>query len=92
MKKTSAVNYVVKEISDILGPIPVNPMNDLLLVDAIEKAQKMESDALTPFGESIKLLRDLADLQNGPPLEQHRKEWEKTMNEVYEFLNRWEEE
>jgi hypothetical protein len=48
------------------------------------------SGALTPFGESIKLLRDLADLQNGAPLEQHRKEWEETMEQVYDFLNRWE--
>jgi hypothetical protein len=48
------------------------------------------SGSLTPFGESIKLLRDLADLQNGAPLEQHRKEWEETMEQVYDFLNRWE--
>ena len=46
--------------------------------------------SLTPFGESIKLLRDLADLQNGAPLEQYRKEWEETMKQVYDFLNRWE--
>jgi hypothetical protein len=45
---------------------------------------------LTPFGESIKLLRDLADLQNGAPLEQYRQEWEETMEQVYDFLNRWE--
>ena len=45
------------------------------------------SGSLTPFLESIKLLRDLADLQ---PLERHRKEWEETMEQVYEFLNRWE--
>jgi hypothetical protein len=43
-----------------------------------------------PFGKSIKLLRDLADLQNGAPLEQHRQEWEETMEQVYHFLNRWE--
>ena len=48
------------------------------------------SVSLTPFGESIKLLRDLADLQNGAPLEQYRKEWEETMKQVYDFLNRWE--
>lgn len=48
------------------------------------------SGSLTPFGESIKLLRELADLQNGAPLEQHRKEWEETMEQVYDFLNRWE--
>jgi len=48
------------------------------------------SGSLTPFGESIKLLRYLADLQNGAPLERHRKEWEETMEQVYDFLNRWE--
>ena len=47
-------------------------------------------DKIEPFAESIKLLRDLADLQNGAPLEQHRQEWEETMNQVYDFLNKWE--
>lgn len=47
-------------------------------------------DSSAHFGESIKLLRDLADLQNGAPLEQHRKEWEETIDQVYNFLNRWE--
>ncbi len=36
---------------------------------------------------AIRLLRDLSDLQNGPPLEQHRTEWEQTMHEVATFLN-----
>ena len=48
------------------------------------------SGSLTPFDVVIKILRDLADLQNGAPLEQHRKEWEETMDQVYDFLNRWE--
>ena len=48
------------------------------------------SGSLTPFGESIKLLRDLADLQNGAPLERYRQEWEETMKQVYDFLDRWE--
>ena len=48
------------------------------------------SGSLTPFGESIKLLRDLADLQNSAPLERYRQEWEETMKQVYDFLNRWE--
>jgi hypothetical protein len=49
-----------------------------------------ENSPLTPFGEAIKLLRDLADLQNDAPLEQHRKEWEDTVQQVYNFLNNWE--
>lgn len=36
--------------------------------------------------EAIRLLNDLAELQNDAPLEQHRKDWEQTMNEVYKFL------
>lgn len=40
--------------------------------------------------EALKLLKDLADLQNGPPLEQHRKQWEETMERVYAFLNKHE--
>jgi hypothetical protein len=54
--------------------------------------QHFVSGSLTPFGESIKLLRDLADLQNGAPLEQHRQEWEETMEQVYDFLNKWEDQ
>ena len=56
----------------------------------MKKIDQDDSDSLIPFGESIKLLRDLADLQNGSPLEQHRKEWEATIKKVYDFLDRWE--
>lgn len=48
------------------------------------------SGSLTPFRKSIKLLRDLADLQNGAPLERCRQEWQETMDQVYDFLNKWE--
>lgn len=49
-----------------------------------------EGDSVDKFDQAIKLLRDLADLQNGAPLEQHRSEWEQTMDEVYTFLNQHE--
>ena len=42
------------------------------------------------FDRALKLLKDLADLQNGAPLQQHRTEWEQTMDEVYTFLNQHE--
>ena len=67
---------------------------DKINVQREERAKALHiadvSGLLTPFGESIKLLRDLADLQNGAPLEQNRQEWEETMEQVYDFLNRWE--
>lgn len=40
--------------------------------------------------EAVRLLRDLHDLQNGPPLEKYREEWEETMQQVGEFLEKHE--
>jgi hypothetical protein len=37
----TAVQYLVKEFSDILGKLETNPMQDLL-VDAIKKAKELE--------------------------------------------------
>jgi hypothetical protein len=40
--KQTAVEYLVKELSEILGPLKTEAMQDLLLVDAINKAKEME--------------------------------------------------
>jgi len=40
----SAVEYLVKEFSDILGVLNTTPMQDLLLVDAFNKAKDMEKE------------------------------------------------
>ena len=37
----TAVDYLIKEVSAILGQLKTEPMQDLLLVDAINKANKM---------------------------------------------------
>jgi hypothetical protein len=42
MKKETAVDFLVKEVSAILGPINTEPIQDMLLVAAIEKAKEME--------------------------------------------------
>ena len=44
----------------------------------------------TCFEESLKLLRDLADLQNGAPLVTYEEEWNKTMDEIWQFLDKHE--
>lgn len=41
-----------------------------------------------PFDQAVSLLRSLADLQNGPPLETYREQWESTMAAVHEFLRK----
>lgn len=45
--KQSAVDYMLKELSAILGPVPTEPMQDLLMVEAVTKAKEM-------FEEQIK--------------------------------------
>jgi hypothetical protein len=37
----TSVNYLIKEISAVLGAIKTEPMQDLLLVDVINKAKEM---------------------------------------------------
>lgn len=39
------------------------------------------------FQTALKLLRTLADLQNGSPLVEYEQEWRSTMDEIYAFLN-----
>jgi hypothetical protein len=50
MSKQTAVDYLVKELSAILGPLETKPMQDLLMVDAINKAKQMEKEQLISFG------------------------------------------
>ena len=37
--------------------------------------------------EAVRLLTDLAELQNGSPLATYEKQWNKTMEDVWEFIN-----
>lgn len=43
MKKTS-VEFLIKEFSDIIGPLDTKPMQDLLMVDAMKMAKAMEKE------------------------------------------------
>jgi hypothetical protein len=46
MSKQTAVNFLIKEFSDILGPLDTKPMQDLLMMDAIKKAKAMEKEQI----------------------------------------------
>jgi len=43
MKKTS-VEFLIKEFSDIIGPLDTKPMQDLLMMDAMKMAKAMEKE------------------------------------------------
>lgn len=47
----TAVEYLVKEFSDILGPLDTKPMQDLLLVDAMKRAKEMENEQSQKYAE-----------------------------------------
>lgn len=38
------------------------------------------------FSEALRIMRDLAELQNGAPLVTYEADWNKTMSEVWSFL------
>ena len=42
----TSIDYLVKEFSEILGPLTTQPMQDLLLVDAINKAKEMHKQEI----------------------------------------------
>lgn len=44
--KETSVEYLIKEFSEILGPISTNPMQDLLLTDAIKQAKAMHKNEI----------------------------------------------
>ena len=44
--KQTAVEWLVKEFSEILGPLKTKPMQDLLIVDAINQAKQMEKEQM----------------------------------------------
>jgi hypothetical protein len=59
----------------------------------MQESKSQESDSLPcvssraiEFESAIGLLRDLADVQNGAPLETYRTEWEGIMEATYKFL------
>jgi hypothetical protein len=46
MGKQTAVKFLIKEFNDILGPLDTKPMQDLLMMDAMKRAKKMEKEQI----------------------------------------------
>jgi hypothetical protein len=47
--KQTAVEWLVEELSDVLGPMDTNSIRDLLLMDAISRAKEMEKEQMVDF-------------------------------------------
>ena len=46
MKQQTAVEYLINEISDILGRIETTSMQDLLMIDVVNKSKEMEKEQI----------------------------------------------
>ena len=61
--KPIAVNYLINEISDILGVLETNTMQNLLLVEAVKKAKLMEQEQIdSAYLKGVKS-KELSDLK-----------------------------
>ena len=47
MPKQSAVEFLIKEFNDILGPIETQPIQDLRIIEAIHQARQMHIEQTT---------------------------------------------
>ncbi len=54
--KQTAVEWLVKEFSEILGPLKTKPMQDLLIVDAINQAKQMEKEQIIDAFQDSRIL------------------------------------
>ena len=60
--------------------VAFTPDQRLVIYDA------MEEYATQQQSEAVELLQELFDLQNGPPLETYRKQWEEAMDKISIYL------
>ena len=44
MSKQTAVEWLIKEFSEILGPLETKPMQDLLMMEAMKRAKQMDKE------------------------------------------------
>ncbi len=68
----TAVEYLIKEFSDILGPLETTGMQDLLLMDAIVKAKEIEQQKLKSAYEKGKKYKK--PLKDSNPITKYLKQ------------------
>ena len=79
---TDIENLIDKKINPLKGQI-IQLQTELI---AIKKTLNIQHVSVSLFNESLRVMRDLAEHQNGAPLIMHVKEYNKTMTEVWNFL------
>jgi hypothetical protein len=90
-KGTTLIRKANEKAQELINNLIKTELYDDIFGDSIIKTDLGKKEYESLFKNSLQLLRDLADLQNGAPLEKYRDEWEETIQEVYNFLNEHEE-
>jgi hypothetical protein len=83
--KKETLQDVIKRVSPFGTMTISNPKMLIALEDFIgQKTSSLQSEV-----EQLKgALQELVDIQNGPPLEQHKNEWQEVMDKCYSILSK----
>lgn len=79
---TDIENLIDKKTDPLKGQI-IQLQTELL---AIKKTLNIQHVSVSLFNEALRVMRDLAEHQNGAPLMRHEEEYNNTMTEVWDFL------
>jgi hypothetical protein len=85
---TQAYSRLINAYTEV---IKNNSELGILATDSLSKVAELEKEnrSLQSEVEQLKgALQELVDIQNGPPLEQHKNEWREIMDKCYSILSK----
>ena len=82
-KRQTAVDYFIKEFSEILGPISTTSIQDLLIVDAVKKAKEIEREQIKNTFVNSRKTKSKCDVWNCKGDEKQYESFEQYYNETY---------
>jgi hypothetical protein len=71
--KQTAVDFLIKEFSDILGPLETKPMQDLLMMAAMKQAKEMEKEQMVNAFEESRLTHPMIGFKHETFVEYYKK-------------------
>ena len=87
IKKIRAVEPTKEQLKDRTPEYAFGWVDSLnAATEVVKNNVGLHNVSVSLFDEALKTLRDLAEHQNGVPLIRHEEEYNKTMTEVWGFL------
>jgi hypothetical protein len=88
---TTRIRKANEKAQEVINNLIGNDISNTLTDESFDRLFVDNKDYKSLFKNALEILRELADIQNGPPLERYRPEWEDIMQNTYEFLTENEE-